>query len=94
MTYDLRGDVVVGHRLAYVPCPFQLDESLLERYPLTEVVDLYMDAAVTDVSLGTSVRFDYDPMNAGSKHPGSHLTLNRSHRRLPAVRPSVRRERP
>lgn len=87
LTYDVRGDAVVGHRLAYVPCPFDVDQALLESDPLLDVIHLYATGETKDVVLATAVRFDYDPINARENHPAAHLTLNASHCRIACLGP-------
>ena len=74
LTFDLKSDHVVGHRLAYAPCPFDIDEQLLtDGEPLVDVIEAYRDG---DALLRTPVRFDFDQNNASEHHPASHMTFN------------------
>jgi hypothetical protein len=87
ITYDLADSVLVGHRLAYVPCPVQLDPRLLADAPLLDVVDIYLEAERSNVLLQSPVRFDFDLPNAGPAHAASHLTINSRHCRIACVAP-------
>lgn len=86
ITYDVRNGEVVGHRLGYVPCPFEIDLDLLdEGHALADIVDLYSD--VNDVALRSPIRFDFDPSSARSGHPASHMTINTADCRIACVAP-------
>src|SRR5690349_20360208 len=37
ISYDFAAGQLVGHRLAYIPCPFDIDKELLEAEPHVEV---------------------------------------------------------
>lgn len=89
LTYDVRDGEVVGHRLAYVPCPVIVDEELLrEGEPIADVVRLYLDeASGSAVALRSPIRFDFDPASVGEGHPAAHLTLNDQHCRIACVAP-------
>lgn len=77
ISYDFHGSDVVGHRLAYIPCPVTLDRAELRDEDILEAVDLQLDVlGVSAVALGSALRFDYDPGNAKPGHPASHMTLN------------------
>ncbi|WP_157850358.1 DUF2290 domain-containing protein [Mycolicibacterium llatzerense] len=74
LTYNLEGDRVVKHRLAYVPCPWKWDSALLdEGYSLEEILELHSG---TTMLMRSSVRFDLDVAAAKSGHPASHFTFN------------------
>jgi hypothetical protein len=86
ITYDIRGGEIVGHRLAYIPCPFIVDTTLLdEGVPPDDVVGLYDQ--ISDVALRSPIRFDYDIKAAKPRHPPSHLTINSSDCRIACVAP-------
>ena len=85
LTYDIDGRQLVGHRLAYVPCPFDVDSRLLtEGEPIADVVELHRG---NEVLLRTPIRFDYDPASAHANHPASHLTINGSDCRIACAAP-------
>lgn len=87
ISYFFDGSSVVGHRLAYVPCPVVIDvEMLSEGLSLEEVVELHISGA-NDVLMKAMVRFDYDPRSAGPRHPATHLTLNSVECRIACVSP-------
>jgi hypothetical protein len=84
-TYDVEGGRVLGHRLAYVPCPFDVDLSLLSQgEPVADVVALYRGG---DAALRSPIRFDYDPGAAERDHPAVHMTLNTTGCRIACVAP-------
>ncbi|MEV6527212.1 DUF2290 domain-containing protein [Longispora sp. NPDC051575] len=86
ITYEIANGRITGHRLAYIPCPFLLDESLLdEGEPLADVVSLYGD--IRDVALRSPVRFDYDFAAAGPGHPAAHMTINSVDCRIACIAP-------
>lgn len=89
ISYDFEGDELVAHRLAYVPCPFEVDPYLLQEEPVTDVIDMYASqhGAVEALVLQTTVRFDYDINQAKPGHPAAHLTLNASDCRLACAGP-------
>lgn len=86
ITYDLARGKIVGHRLAYIPCPFIVDTSLLdEGIPVADVVSLYDQ--LSDVALRSPIRFDYDLKAAKRNHPAAHLTVNTADCRIACVAP-------
>ena len=87
MSYDFEYSELVGHRLMYFPCPFDLDQELLEACGLVGVVDLYQSQEMSLVRLRAPVRFDYDPNANASTHPMSHMTFQWSHSRIPVMAP-------
>ncbi|MGY4895051.1 DUF2290 domain-containing protein [Micromonospora aurantiaca (nom. illeg.)] len=76
ITYDIEGGDIVGHRLAYVPCPYRLDPMMVKTDPILDIIDLHVDADPTSMVLHSWVRFDFDPGAAGPSHPASHMTIN------------------
>lgn len=88
ITYDIGSGQVIGHRLAYIPCPFVLDTDLLrEGEPLADIVEMYRDAQSQDMALRSPVRFDYDPAAAKAGHPAVHMTLNSADCRVACAAP-------
>jgi hypothetical protein len=87
ITYDLARDTIVGHRLAYIPCPFIVDTALLDDgTPVADVVSLYDQ--LSDVALRSPMRFDYDLRAAKRNHPAAHLTVNTADCRIACVAPT------
>jgi hypothetical protein len=86
VSYDIRAGEIIGHRLAYIPCPFMVDDALLrEGEPVADVVALY--DSLSDIRLRSPIRFDFDRAAAAPRHPASHLTLNSSDCRIACVAP-------
>lgn len=85
LTYDIQGGAVSGHRLAYTPCPYEVDlQLLLEGEPILDVVDLCRDQ---DPLMRSPLRFDFDPAVARRGHPATHLTINGLDCRIACVAP-------
>ena len=84
-TYSLDDKRITGHRLAYVPCPFDVDRELLAGGDsLVDIMDLYRG---TDAVLRSPLRIDFDPASAKPEHPTTHLTINSADCRIPCVAP-------
>jgi hypothetical protein len=75
MSYDFQGDEFAGHRLAYYPCPFDMDEELLRIDPMLDVIELYRENEMPSVRLRSPLRFDCDMAAQREDHPAVHLTL-------------------
>ncbi|WP_191907814.1 DUF2290 domain-containing protein [Nocardioides cynanchi] len=86
LAYTVKDGELAGHRLAYVPCPYDVDQQfVMGGDPLLEVIDLfYADA---EPLLRTPVRMDFDPDSAKPGHPEVHLTINGSDCRIACVAP-------
>jgi len=88
LTYDYAAiNMLTGHRLAYVPCPFNVDHELLNELPFEDVMDLYSGDSADNVLLSSTVRFDYDAGRAGVGHPAAHLTFNTPSCRIACAEP-------
>ena len=87
VSYDFEYSELIGHRLLYFPCPFDLEMNFLDDLSLIELVHLYQEQGIDEVRLRTPVRFDYDPNSSSEIHPASHLTLQWSHSRIPVISP-------
>lgn len=87
ISYDFEGDELAGHRLAYYPCPFDVDEELLRTDPMLDVIELYRENEMASVRLRSPLRFDCDMAGQGEDHPAVHLTLLSSDCRWALVAP-------
>lgn len=74
LTYDYEHADLVGHRLVYYPCPFELASDLVDDLGLLDVIDMHVAGPGPGIRLGGPLRFDYDA-GAPAGHPSSHLTL-------------------
>lgn len=84
-TYDVEHGRVTFHRLAYIPCPFQVDRELLRSgEAIADVIDLYLDS---EVQLRSPIRFDFDPSACRDGHPEAHMTINGSDCRIACIAP-------
>ena len=91
VTYDFDGHSIVGHRLAYVPCPVDLTsqdcrELLDEGFPWGDVVRMQLERG-EDILMKSSLRFDYDPRSAAADHPETHFTMNSTECRIACATP-------
>jgi hypothetical protein len=87
LSYDFEGHDLVGHRLGYYPCPFDVDPELLRTDPLGDVIEIYSGSHEAKINLRSPLRFDYDEQNVGSEHPAVHVHLNRANCRWAVSRP-------
>jgi hypothetical protein len=89
LSYDFSGSQLIAHRLAYIPCPVDVDEDLITAGEAVEdVVRLQLDNDPPDcVRLRSPIRFDFDLGAASDRHPAAHLTLNSSSCRIACVAP-------
>lgn len=87
LTFDVAGGAVIGHRLAYVPCPFEVDVEWLKSEAALELMDAYAEEGAHRVALRSAVRFDFDMKAAKPGHPASHMTLNSVHCRVACAAP-------
>jgi len=85
LTYRVEGGAVVGHRLAYIPCPYDVDTELLaEGVPIADLVESYRPA---ESAMRSPVRFDFDVRAAKPGHSAAHLTFNTNDCRIACVAP-------
>lgn len=90
ITFDFFGNQLSGHRLAYLPCPVELDDDgrdLIVDQPILEVIDAYLRTNLENIRLRTPVRFDFDAEAAREDHPASHITFNGCECRVPVSGP-------
>src|SRR4051794_6112027 len=53
LRYRVVGGQVTAHRLAYVPCPYRVDEDLLATEPLSDVLDVHAAEPHDDITMQT-----------------------------------------
>jgi hypothetical protein len=88
LTYDFEGNAVVGHRLAYVPCPVEVDEHLLLEAPIADCVEVHLELEPPKrITLQSPLRFDFASADAAPGHPAAHLTINRASCRVACIAP-------
>jgi hypothetical protein len=78
------------HRLAYYPCPFQIEPRELQMFGggiLDFISDAFLPKLEGNLLLRSPMRFDYAPDAAADFHPASHLTLNTATCRIPVRSP-------
>lgn len=85
ISYGVEHGGISNHRLAYVPCPFRLDEELLRTEGIIDLLELANPR--DDLLLRAPVRFDFDPKAARAGHPAVHLTFNSDDCRLACIAP-------
>lgn len=87
LTWSIAAGDIIGHRLAYIPCPLVLDRELLRTEPILDVWELARSSPYPEFMLRGAVRFDYDPVAAKPGHPASHFTFGNPETRIPVVYP-------
>lgn len=87
LRYRVANGGIVQHRLAYVPCPYVIDQDLLLTDGLLDILDLHLEQPHAEITMQSMIRFDYDPSSAKSGHPATHLTLNVSTCRIACEAP-------
>jgi len=87
VTYEFDDGEVSKHRLAFVPSPFAMDPELLKIEAAVDVLDVYLAGDTSEVSMVSTVRFDFDQAAATEEHPHSHLTFNSTSCRIPCAAP-------
>lgn len=87
ISYDFHKGELAGHRLCYYPCPFNMDDELLQSEPFGEVVALYRESEGVAINLRSPCRFDYDERNVDAGDPCVHMHVVVPHCRWPVTRP-------
>jgi hypothetical protein len=87
LSYDFVGDSLVGHRLCYYPCPFDLDLDLFPSEPIGDIIAFYSESKDISVNLRSPLRFDYDEANAKMGHPSVHMHVIKPDCRWPVTHP-------
>jgi len=83
--YEFKRKKIVSHRLAFYPCPFRLEVSLLDEYQIRDVFEASRDLDL--LWLRTPVRFDYAPHDTKEDHSASHLHFNHEECRIAVSAP-------
>lgn len=87
LTYDITDGEIAGHRLAYVPCPYRIDQDYLLTEAVGDVLDLHSSEPHDSITMQSAIRLDFDPESSAAGHPTSHLTLNVSTCRIACEAP-------
>lgn len=90
IAYTFEGDAIERHRLLYHPCPFVLDNELLQIPDVTIsdlIREIYLSNVEHELALKAPIRFDFAPSDAGVDHPASHATFNEASCRIPVRAP-------
>lgn len=87
ISFDYEGSALVGHRLAMIPCPYDVDSELVMEFGLFDALQLIRTDPHTKILLRGPIRFDFDPNAASDLHPASHLTIINNESRIPITRP-------
>ena len=85
LDYGVSAGEIVRHRLAFYPCPFEIEANLLEEFSLRDVIEASMTLDL--VHLRAPVRFDYAPETERDDHPASHVHFNHEECRLAVSSP-------
>jgi len=85
VTFDYDDRALSGYRLAFVPCPFALDQDLVKAEPIFDLLELYAAQSALEVRMRATIRFDFDPRGQRPGHAAAHASLNAAHCRIPCV---------
>jgi hypothetical protein len=86
-SYRYANGVLVGHRLGYVPCPYNpCADDLLYR-DVIDILELFDKCDPSEIVLAAAIRFDFDSAAAKSGHPAAHMTMNAASCRIPCAAP-------
>ena len=85
LEYGMDGASIVSHRLAFYPCPFQIDADLLGEFGLREVIEA--SDSLDLVRLRTPVRFDFALQAERDDHSASHVHFNHEECRVAVSSP-------
>ena len=89
ISYQIRRNKIVWHRLCYYPCPLHFVPEEIGEEPLVDLIlNLDYGSLKDRLRMRSAVRFDFDPDNARFNHPASHVTINETCCRIP-VRASL-----
>lgn len=87
VSYKVNGGQITGHRLAWVPPPFDFDPDLLVSEATLDLLEIYLADEGEEIQLRSPIRFDFDPDAATETHPASHFTMNGPSCRVECVGP-------
>lgn len=87
ISFDVQGNRLIGHRLCYYPCPFDIDAEEFLMSSIGDLVETYRDHGSDLFRLRTPIRFDYDPDNAKKNHPATHAHFLWEHCRCSLAAP-------
>ena len=87
VSYDFTRRTLVGHRLCYYPCPFEMDPDDLRMDPVLDVLDVYRTGGEEHLRLRSPLRFDHDAAAAAPGHPASHVHMLSARCRCAVVAP-------
>lgn len=95
LSWEFERELVVKHRYAFIPWPFQTDDdddAWIEQVGLTDWLDSGIREVAEQVRVGGAFRVDFDQVAAKPGHPTTHLTLfgpttGLQQGRLPVSRP-------
>lgn len=86
--YRIDKDGICGHRLCYVPCPFDFKPEEWEGISLAEVPYLMSEKELlANARLASPFRFDFDRKFTDEKHAHAHISVNKQTCRIPAYGP-------
>lgn len=88
MSYTFRREVLKKHRLAYYPCPFDINLDDEPDLGLLDLVELHFATSpLPQIRLRPPLRFDFDEDHAAVGHSASHLHVARGRCRIPVHAP-------
>lgn len=89
MSYVLRDNTIVRHRLVYYPCPVAMDLEERGELGIVDLLDMLGESRelLDRLRQETPLRFEFDLTAAKEGHPASHLHVSRESCRIPVHAP-------
>lgn len=88
ISFSLKRNKIVKHRLCWYPCPIQLQPEELETGSICDaMLDRLSSAKLQDFQSKGPVRFDYDSFSYSDEHPEIHLHIINENCRIPVRQP-------
>lgn len=88
ISYSIRKDTIVKHRLCWYPCPIEILSDDLENGGIIDaLLDRMSGAKLNQLQSKGPVRFDYDSLEYSEEHPEIHLHMIDENCRIPVKTP-------
>ena len=87
ISFSLKRNEIVKHRLCWYPCPIKLDQEDSDCGVIEAILDRMSSARFDDFLSRSPIRFDYDDNSFSEFHPKSHMHMISENCRIPVKTP-------